>query len=108
MQDARRFVFVLVTAPDRKTARRLARAALESRLAACASLVPGLESHYWWQGRRERAAEVLILFKTTRRALSALEKQILAGHPYDTPELVVLSLAAGNRRYLAWLADAVR
>ena len=66
MKAARNFAIVLVTAPDLKTARALARAALGARLAACANLVPKLESHYWWQGKLERSNEALILFKTTR------------------------------------------
>ncbi|HTI98367.1 MAG TPA: divalent-cation tolerance protein CutA [Dongiaceae bacterium] len=103
MKSAAQFALVLVTAPDLKTARRLARAALAARLAACANLVPRLESHYWWQGKLERSAEVLLLFKTTRARLAQLEKLILAEHPYDTPEFVVLRLDRGNRRYLAWL-----
>jgi periplasmic divalent cation tolerance protein len=92
-----------VTAPDLKTARALARAALRARLVACANLVPKLESHYWWQGKLESGGEVLILFKTTKARLPELEKLILAKHPYDTPEFVVVSIQAGNRRYLEWL-----
>ena len=80
MKSASRFAVVLVTAPDLKTARALARAALRARLAACANLVPKMESHYWWQGRMESAAEVLVLFKTVKARLSALEKLILAQH----------------------------
>jgi periplasmic divalent cation tolerance protein len=104
MTSARACKLVLVTAPDLRTARRLAQAALKARLIACANLVPGIESHYWWQGRRERGKEVLLLLKTTRARLDRLEKLILAEHPYDTPEFVVLPLDAGNRRYLDWVA----
>ena len=102
------FNIVLVTAPTRVVARRLARAALTARLAACANLVPGIESHYWWQGKMESSAEVLIIFKTTRRHRPALEKLIIDKHPYDTPEFVVLPLTGGNRRYLSWLAASIR
>jgi periplasmic divalent cation tolerance protein len=97
-----------VTAPNRSTARKLAHLALEARLVACANLVPGIESHYWWQGRLERSSEVLILFKTTRRKVPALEKAILAAHPYDTPEFVVLALNSGSKRYLAWIGSSVQ
>jgi periplasmic divalent cation tolerance protein len=103
MKSAREFSIVLVTAPNLRTARSLARAALRARLAACANLVPGLESHYWWQGKLARSGEVLIVFKTVRRRLPALEKIILAEHPYDTPEFVVLPLTDGSKRYLDWL-----
>ena len=107
MKSASRFAVVLVTAPDLKAARALTRAALRARLAACANLVPKIESHYWWQGRMESAAEVLVIFKTVKARLPALEKLILAHHPYDTPEFIVLPLASGTPRYLDWLAASV-
>lgn len=108
MRAAEAFAIVLVTAPDRKTARQLAKTALASRLAACANIVPRIESHYWWRGKLEISSEVLLLFKTARTKLAALEKMILARHPYDTPEFVVVPLTAGSRRYLGWLAESVR
>ena len=103
MTTSRRYAVVLVTAPDLKTARALAKAALEARLVACANLVPRIESHYWWQGKLESSAEVLLVFKTTRSRLRALEKVIVANHPYDTPEFVVLPVTGGNKSYLDWV-----
>ena len=98
---------VLVTAPDVKSARKLARAALEARLIACANLVPRIESHYWWQGKIEAGAEVLLMMKTTTPRLRALEKLIHAKHPYDTPEFIVLPISRGSRRYLDWVQESV-
>lgn len=103
MNAAARFAIVLVTAPDLKTARRLARAALEARLAACVNLVPRIESHYWWQGKLERTTEVLLVMKTRKACLPALEALVLDHHPYDTPEVLALPLHSGTARYLAWL-----
>ena len=107
MKSAKPFAVVLVTAPELKVARRLARGALRARLAACANLIPKLESHYWWQGRLESGAEVLMIFKTTKRHLVKLEKFILAEHPYDTPEFVVLPMTSGTPRYLDWISASV-
>ncbi len=98
---------VLVTAPDLEVARRLAREALEARLIACANLMPQLESHYWWQGKLESSSEVVLVMKTTRSRLKALEKLILAGHPYDTAEFVALPIQAGSARYLDWVTASV-
>jgi periplasmic divalent cation tolerance protein len=103
MKSASKFAVVLVTAPDLKTARRLARAALQARLIACANLIPRVESHYRWQGKLERGAEVLLVLKTTRARLAKLEQLLLATHPYDTPEFVVVRLDKGSEKYLAWL-----
>ena len=104
--SSQRFKIAFVTAPNLKIARKLARMALEARLVACATLVPKLESHYWWQGKIERGSELLIVFKTTTTHLKALEKLIVAEHPYDTPEFVVLSIQSGNKRYLDWLQSS--
>jgi periplasmic divalent cation tolerance protein len=106
-KSIKKFVLALVTAPDLKVARKLARAALGAKLVACANLVPGIESHYWWQCKIESAPEVLILLKTTASQVAALEKLIVSEHPYDTPEFVVLSLSQGNKRYLAWLSQCL-
>lgn len=103
---ATNFRLALVTAPDLKTARRLARAALEARLIACANLIPRVESHYWWQGKIERGTEVLLILKTTSRFLVKLEKLIVSNHPYDTPEFIVVPINGGNRRYLNWIATS--
>ena len=108
MKSATRYAVALVTAPDLKTARRLAKAALSARLIACANLVPRVESHYWWQGKLERGAEVLLVMKTTKSCLARLEKLILARHPYDTAEFIVLPLHAGSQRYLDWLSESCR
>ena len=109
MRDAqRRFRIALVTAPDLKTARKLARLALERRLAACANLVPGVESHYWWNEKMERSTEVLILFKTLQSRLRELEKLVVSEHPYDTPEFVLLAVSGGNDRYLRWWEKSLR
>ena len=104
MKSATKFAVILVTAPDLKTARALAQAALQARLIACANLVPRIESHYWWQGKIEFGTEVLLVLKTQKSKLATLERLVLARHPYDTPEFIVLPLSAGNKKYLDWLA----
>jgi periplasmic divalent cation tolerance protein len=108
MKSAHKFAVVLVTAPDLKTARALAKAALGARLVACANLIPGLESHYWWRGKLERSREVLLVFKSTKEKLAALENMIRKIHPYDTPEFIVLPVTFGTAGYLDWLAASVQ
>ena len=100
------FAVILVTAPDIDLARRLAKAALEARLIACANIVSAVESHYWWDGKLESSDEALIVFKTRQEHVPELERFIRELHPYDTPEFVALPLTAGSRKYLAWLADS--
>jgi periplasmic divalent cation tolerance protein len=99
---------VLVTAPDADVGRKLARAILQARLAACVNIIPGLESHYWWQGKLDTSAEVLLLIKTTKAKLKALQKLVLANHPYDTPEFVAFPASMVADKYMAWVRDSVR
>ena len=108
MKHRREFRVVLVTAPDLKLARKLAQAALQARLIACANILPRIESHYWWQGKIEAGTEALMLMKTTAGRLAALEKLVLARHPYDTPEFIVLPVSRGSKRYLDWVQVSVR
>ncbi len=108
MSTREKFAVVLVTAPDLKTGRNLAQAALEARLVACVNLVPRVESHYWWEGKIERGAEVLLVMKTAVVRLAALEKLLVARHPYDTPEFLVLPIRRGSKRYLHWVLNSVR
>jgi periplasmic divalent cation tolerance protein len=107
MNSTSKISLLLVTAPNSKVARQLARIALKARLIACANLVPKLESHYWWQGKIETSREVLMIMKTSRKHLRALEKLVVAKHPYDTPEFLALPLAGGSERYLNWIADSL-
>jgi periplasmic divalent cation tolerance protein len=106
MPSAVRFCLVLVTTPNLRTARQLAKSALTARLIACANLVPKIESHFWWQGKIQSGKETLLLFKTRKNKIAALEKLIRAEHPYDTPEFLVLPVAAGGKKYLDWITQA--
>ena len=100
---------VFVTCSSLAEARRVATSVVESRLAACANLLPGqVESVYRWKGRVERAKERLLLIKTTRVKFAALRSKILRLHSYEVPEIIAVPIAAGLPAYLAWLQDSVR
>ena len=96
------------TCPDVDGARALGRTLVEERLVACAQLLPGIESIYRWEGRVERAGEVLLVLKTTRACFDRLQARLVALHPYDVPELVALPAVAGLPAYLHWVADSTR
>lgn len=100
-------ITVLVTAPDLEAARKIAKAALNQKLAACANIIPNLESHYWWQGKLEQSGEVLIVFKSTVKMQIALRDCVLANHPYETPEFITQPIDFGSDAYLAWIRQNV-
>ena|SRR6185503_11473595 len=99
---------VLVTAPDAEVARKLARTVLAARLAACVNIVPGIESHYWWEGKIDQSNEVLLLVKTTKARLKLLEKVVRENHPYDTPEFVAIPAELVAKKYLGWVRESVK
>jgi periplasmic divalent cation tolerance protein len=102
-------VVVLVTCGSTREARRVAKAVVEERLAACVTILDArVRSIYRWKGTLESATEILLVMKTSRRRLAALQKKIEQLHSYDVPEIIALPIAAGSRAYLAWLADSVR
>lgn len=107
MHARSQYACVLVTAPNITVARKLAALALKARLAACANLIPKIESHYWWQGQLESSTEVLLLFKTRTDKLAELEQCILTNHPYQTAEFIALKVDSGTEKYLQWISDSV-
>ena len=100
-------MIVLCSCADLDAARRIANAVVEARLAACASILPEVESVYRWREKIERANETLVLIKTTSACFAALQEKILALHSYDTPEIIALPIVAGLEKYLHWLAEQV-
>ena len=95
-------ILVLTTMPDDDRADALARTLVDERLAACVNVHGAMASTYRWKGRVEREAERQVVIKTTRDRRSALEARLLALHPYELPEIVVLN-ADASEAYASWL-----
>jgi periplasmic divalent cation tolerance protein len=95
---------VLVTCGSAVEAKRIARAVVDARLAACVNILPDtVTSIYRWKGKVETAREKLLLIKTSRKRLAKLQATVERLHSYDVPEFIALPIAAGSRGYLAWL-----
>lgn len=91
-------------------ARRLAKLVIAQRLAACAQIIPQIQSLYWWQGQITEDQEALLLFKTEPSVLPALTAFLSAHHPYTVPEILSVPVAAdeGHQGYRAWLLEQIR
>jgi len=95
---------VLVTCGSLAEGRKIGRAVVTKRLAACVNVVSApVESIYRWKGKVEQAREFLLIVKTTARRLKELEKEITRLHSYELPEFLVLRVDGGSRAYLQWL-----
>ena len=101
-------VVVLVTCANAGEARRIARALVERRLAACVNVLAApVRSTYRWKGRVETATEQLLIIKSSRRRFAALRREVERLHSYDVPEVIALPIAAGSPAYLRWLAECL-
>ncbi|MFY9692021.1 MAG: divalent-cation tolerance protein CutA [Candidatus Acidiferrales bacterium] len=102
-------VVVLVTCGSAKEARRIAKVVVAQKLAACVNILDArVESIYRWKGKVESAKEFLLVMKTSRRRLAALQEKIEELHSYDVPEVIALPIVAGSREYLGWIDESVR
>ena len=99
-------VVCLVTTPEDQ-ARPIAEALVARELVACVNIVARVQSVYRWKGAVEHDEEALLVIKTTRAAIPALDAALGELHPYETFELVVLDVAGGSADYLAWIGDSV-
>ncbi len=98
-----RAVFVYTTFPSLVEAEKTGRAILERRLAACVNILPGMISHYWWQGAIERGEEVVMIVKTRASLADDVRGAVKELHSYTTPAILVLPIEGGDPTYLGWL-----
>jgi len=99
-------LLVLSTFPDVEVARRISRQIVDERCAACANIIPQIESIYWWEGKVATGGEALVLFKTSAGRYDALETTLRQLHPYEVPEIIAVPLRAGVPEYLEWVAKS--
>ena len=98
-----RAVFVYTTYPSLVEAERIGKAVLEKRLAACVNILPGMISHYWWQGAIERGEEVVMIIKTRASLAESVRAAVKELHSYTTPAILVLPIESGEPGYIEWL-----
>ena len=94
---------ILVAVGNQKEAVRIGKGMVNSKLAACANIIPRIQSIYRWKGKVVNAQEALLILKSTRLRYPALEKAIKAMHTYETPEIIALPVKEGLDRYIGWV-----
>jgi periplasmic divalent cation tolerance protein len=105
--SAGEYLVVLITAPDRDLAERLADALVGESLAACVNVIEGCRSVYRWKGEIVRDDEALMIVKTSRERFDALEKRVRELHSYEVPEIVGLDVARVSGGYEQFLRDVL-
>jgi periplasmic divalent cation tolerance protein len=99
-------IIILVTAKDKKEANKIAKALLEAKLIACANIIDGVQSLFWWQGKIDSSKEVLMVLKTKKNLFKKVSVKVKSLHSYQTPEIIALALVDGSKDYLAWISSS--
>ena len=102
------YTVILITAKNKAQATKIARALLKEKLIACANIVGGVTSLFWWQGAIDSATETLLIIKTKRRLVKKIIAAVKKLHSYDVPEIIALPIVEGNKDYLRWINASVR
>jgi periplasmic divalent cation tolerance protein len=105
-KSAGQVLVILVTAVNQEEAVRIGKEMVNLKLAACANIMPGIQSIYRWKGKIVKAEEVLLILKSTKSRYRALEKAIKAMHTYETPEIIALPVKEGLDQYVGWVCSA--
>jgi periplasmic divalent cation tolerance protein len=102
---AEKILLALSTFPDSEIARRISNQLVSERFAACANILPSVESIYRWKEKIESGNETLVLFKVSEERQSAFQEKLRSLHPYDVPEVIFVSVAGGLPEYLQWVSE---
>jgi periplasmic divalent cation tolerance protein len=97
-------IIVLTTCASQPEAENIARLLVESHLAACVNILPGIRSVYHWQGKIQEETEILLVIKSRRALFEQLEKAIVSVHSYEVPEIIAIPIVEGALSYLRWLS----
>jgi periplasmic divalent cation tolerance protein len=103
---SQKILLALSTFPDAETARRIATQLVTEKFAACANILPGVESIYRWKEKIESGNEILVFFKLSEDRQAAFQKKLRSLHPYEVPEIIFVQVADGLPEYLRWVAES--
>ena len=98
-------VLALSTFPDRETAQRIANQLVTEKFAACANIMPAIESIYRWKEKIETGNETLVLFKVSEDRQSEFQEKLRSLHPYEVPEIIFIPVSSGLPEYLSWVIE---
>jgi len=97
------YIVVFITTANKKEAEKISSVLLDRRLAACVNIIGGVDSRFWWKGKKEKARECLLIAKTRKTLFKKLTRVVKQGHSYDVPEVIAMPVLAGHRPYLDWI-----
>lgn len=101
-------IIIVVTCASRREAARISRTLLRKKLAACANIIEGVSSSFWWRGRLQNEREVVVLFKTVSRNFKTASRLVKEMHSYEVPEIIAIPIVAVDKEYLEWIKESVK
>ena len=101
------YTLVLITTSDDEEARLIADVLLEQRKIACANIISGLTSLFWWRGKVDKETESLLMVKTRSDCLERLVELVKEVHSYENPEIISLPITGGSVDYLEWINQSI-
>jgi len=105
---AEKILLALSTFPDRETAQRISNELVTDKFAACANILPAVDSIYRWKEKIETGNETLVFFKVSEDRQSAFQEKLRSLHPYDVPEIIFVPVTSGLPEYLNWVIENCR
>ena len=105
---ALQFSIVLATVPEVRLAEEISVGLVTAKLAACVSQIPHVSSHYFWEGKLEREAEILLIVKTRAALVANVSQFIKEKHPAQVPEIISVPITDGHRPYIEWIGANTR
>jgi periplasmic divalent cation tolerance protein len=102
---AEQVLLAISTFPDAETADHIAQTLIAEKFAACANIIPAVQSIYRWKDKIETAGEVIVFFKTTLDQQAAFQEKLRSLHPYDVPEIIFVPVVTGLSDYLRWVIE---
>jgi len=99
-------LLALSTFPDIEAARHIAQQLVTEKFAACANILPSVESIYRWKEKIESGNETLVLFKVSEDRQTAFQEKLKSLHPYEVPEIIFVPVSAGLPDYLRWVEES--
>ena len=102
------YVIFYVTVSDKAEAERIVRVLLEQKCVACVSIVPGVESYFWWEGQIDTAQEFLLIGKTNKQLAETVKQKVKELHSYEVPEIIFVPVVDGNQPYLDWIDESLK
>ena len=101
-------IVVFVTTKDIEEAKKISRALVEEKLIACANIVSGIQSIFWWEGKVDEANETLLILKTKKSLFKKIVMKVKSLHSYDVPEVIALPIIDGQKDYLTWVNESTQ